>query len=113
MKILLSKLTNWVCYFLVFIFSHCVNLGNPQGIGPTGYLYSHYKLGYSENVLPDKETKTGKACTNRFFFLYTTGDSSIEAAAKSANIIEIKSTNKEAYNVLLLYSSLCTIVTGI
>jgi len=92
---------------------NCINVGNPQGLGPTGLLYSNYKIGYSENLLPDKDTKIGKACTNRYFFFYTSGDSSITAAAKSANITEIKTVNKEAYNLLLLYSSLCTVVSGI
>ncbi|TGL63108.1 TRL-like family protein [Leptospira ognonensis] len=102
------------CLMLFFLMIHCqcINFGNPQGVGPTGIFYSHYTLGYSENVTPEKDTKVGKACTNRTFFLYTSGDSSIGAAARNGNITEIKSVNKEALNFLLLYSSLCTIVTG-
>jgi hypothetical protein len=97
---------------LISLQGQCVNLGNPQGIGPTGLLYSHYHLGYSENKSPDLPSKTGKACVKRYAFLFTAGDASIQAAANSGNITEIKSTDKEAFNVLMLYSSLCTIVRG-
>ena len=99
-------------YLLLTLFSACVNLGSPQGIGPSGYLYSNYTIGYSENEFIEKDTKIGEACTKRFFFFYTTGDSSIEAAAHSVGITKIKSVDKKANNLLLLYSSLCTIVTG-
>lgn len=102
----------YILLFFFFLQCQCINLGNPQGVGPSGILYSHYTLGYSENVTPEKDTKSGKACTNRIFFLFTSGDSSIGAAARSGNITEVKTINKEAWNILLLYSSLCTIVTG-
>ena len=104
---------NWFLLLFLFLNLNCVNLGNPQGLGPTGIIYSHYKIGFSENLIPEKDSKSGKACTKRIFFFYTSGDSSISAAAKSGNITDVKSVNKEAYNLLLLYSSLCTIVTGV
>lgn len=97
---------------LISLHGQCVNLGNPQGIGPTGLIYSHYHLGYSENKSPEVSTKTGRACVKRYAFLYTSGDASIQAAANEGNITEIKSTDKEALNILMLYSSLCTIVRG-
>jgi len=99
-------------FVLLTFFNACINLGNPQGIGPSGYLYSNYTIGYSENEFIEKDTKIGEACTKRIFFFYTTGDSSIEAAAHSVGITKIKSVDKKAYNLLLFYSSLCTIVTG-
>ena len=101
----------WVFFFFFFQLG-CVNLGNPQGLGPTGALYSSYRIGVSENKEIESASKTGKACLKRYAFLYVTGDASLEAAAKNGQIISIKSVNKEAFNVLSVYSSLCTIVTG-
>jgi len=97
---------------ILFLNLQCINIGNPSGIGPSGVLYSHYKIGYSENLLPEKADKQGKACTHRYFFFYVTGDSSLGTAARNGSITEIKSINKEVYNYFLIYSSLCSIVTG-
>jgi hypothetical protein len=104
-------------YLLIVVLSFssntfCVNLGIPQGVGPSGYFYSHYTIGYSENVKPETASKIGRSCVNRYAFFYSSGDASIEAAALAGGITEIKTKNKEAYNYFLLYSSLCTIVTG-
>ncbi|TGN10922.1 TRL-like family protein [Leptospira ilyithenensis] len=99
--------------FLFFILHlNCVNLGNPQGLGPTGSLYSSYRIGVSENKEIEAASKMGKACLKRYAFLYVAGDASLEAAAKNGQIVSIKSINKEAFNILSVYSSLCTIVTG-
>ncbi|WP_411824295.1 TRL-like family protein [Leptospira sp. 'Mane'] len=99
---------------LVFFCFHlnCVNLGNPQGLGPTGFIYSSYRIGVSQNKEIESASKTGRACVKRYIFLYTVGDASIEAAAKNGQIITVRTINKEAFNVLSVYSSLCTIITG-
>ncbi len=104
--------SNLSIFLFFFLHLSCVNLGNPQGLGPTGSLYSSYRIGVSENKEIESASKTGKACLKRYAFLYVTGDASLEAAAKNGQIISVKSINKEAYNVLMIYSSLCTIVTG-
>ncbi|XDD54174.1 TRL domain-containing protein [Leptospira sp. WS4.C2] len=91
----------------------CVNLGQPQGLGPTGLLYASYSLGLSERNLPKLPLKKGKACVKRYGFFFTTGNASIGSAANAGGIGDIYRIEKEATNYLSLYSSLCTVVWGI
>ncbi|TGK90256.1 TRL-like family protein [Leptospira bourretii] len=93
--------------------SHCANLGQPQGLGPTGLLYASYSLGLSERNLPKLPLKKGKSCVKRYGFFFTSGNASIGSAANTSGIVEIYRIEKEATNYLSLYSSLCTIVWGI
>lgn len=96
-----------------FFINGCVNLGQPQGLGPTGLLYASYSLGLSERNLPKQPLKTGKACVKRYGFLFTSGNASIGTAASAGGIVDIYRIEKEATNYLSLYSSLCTVVWGI
>ncbi|XDD42729.1 TRL domain-containing protein [Leptospira sp. WS60.C2] len=91
----------------------CANLGQPQGLGPSGLLYASYSLAVSERPLPKQPLKTGKACLKRIGFFYVTGDGSILSAAKNGEIQEVFRIEKEATNYLSLYSTLCTVVWGI
>ncbi|EMY70276.1 TRL domain-containing protein [Leptospira vanthielii] len=91
----------------------CVNLGQPQGLGPTGLFYASYSLGLSERNLPKLPLKKGKACIKRYGFLFTSGNASIGTAANAGGIVDIYRIEKEATNYLSLYSSLCTVVWGI
>ncbi|MCW7491491.1 TRL-like family protein [Leptospira sp. 2 VSF19] len=102
-----------VAVFICLSITHCVNLGQPQGLGPTGILYASYSLGLSERNLPKLPLKKGKACVKRYGFLFTSGDASISEAANASGIVDIYRIEKEATNYLSLYSSLCTVVWGI
>lgn len=102
------------CLFLCFcfVFVDCVNLGTPQGLGPSGILYSSYQIGVSENQEVTTISKRGRACVERIGFFYTRGDASVETAAKNGSIQNIRTVDKQAFNVFLVYSYLCTVVTG-
>ncbi|XDD46452.1 TRL domain-containing protein [Leptospira sp. WS39.C2] len=103
-------------YFFISSFigltSSCVNLGQPQGLGPTGILYASYTLAVSERPLTKQALKRGKACLKRIGFFYVTGDGSILSATEEGGIQEVFRIEKEATNYLSLYSTLCTIVWG-
>lgn len=99
--------------FFGFGSSYCVNLGQPQGLGPTGIFYASYSLGLSERNLPKLPLKKGKACVKRYGIFFTTGNASIGEAANASGIMDIYRIEKEATNYLSLYSSLCTVVWGI
>ncbi|GBF43486.1 TRL-like family protein [Leptospira ellinghausenii] len=111
------KLKSNQFYFVYFLFlsyfSSCANLGQPQGLGPTGLLYASYTLAVSERPLPKQTLKQGKACLKRIGFFYVTGDGSILSAAQEGGILEVFRIEKEATNYLSLYSTLCTVVWGI
>ncbi len=98
---------------LTLSINNCVNLGQPQGLGPTGILYASYSLGLSERNLPKLPLKKGKSCVKRYGFFFTSGNASIESAASAGEILDIYRIEKEATNYLSLYSSLCTVVWGI
>jgi hypothetical protein len=96
-----------------FFLSGCFNFGLYNGFGPTGGLYSNYKVGISgsQNV---KASKEGKACVTKISLLLTTGDASIEEAASDGGIKRIASVDKEGFGVLApyIFSRLCTVVRG-
>ncbi|PJZ46948.1 TRL domain-containing protein [Leptospira brenneri] len=112
-KIKTKSFTLLLSGFLSIFFTNCVNLGQPQGLGPTGLLYASYSLGLSERNLPKLPLKKGKACVKRYGFFFTTGNASIGSAANSGGIVDIYRIDKEATNYLSIYSSLCTVVWGI
>lgn len=112
-RILLHSWTLTVLVLLSFLATSCVNLGQPQGLGPTGILYASYSLGLSERNLPKSSLKKGKACVKRYGFFFTTGNASIGSAASAGGIVDIYRIEKEATNYLSLYSSLCTLVWGL
>ncbi|MDF3822106.1 TRL domain-containing protein [Leptospira sp. 96542] len=92
---------------------HCINLGQPQGIGPTGLFYANYTLAVSETKYTTQTLKFGKACVERIGIFYTRGNAGILAAAYEGSIQQVYRVEKEATNILSLYSKLCTIVWGL
>jgi hypothetical protein len=114
MSLLRSKRFIFILFTLFGLsVTQCANLSlNPQGLGPTGIIFSHYELGVSERKLTGVPLKKGKSCVQRIGFFYTRGNASIQSAANQGNIKEVFRINKEVLNVLSLYTELCTIVWG-
>ncbi|MBM9548145.1 TRL-like family protein [Leptospira sp. 201903074] len=112
-RISLHSFTLGILVLMGIFTTGCANLGQPQGLGPTGLLYASYSLGLSERNLPKLPLKKGKACVKRYGFLFTSGNASIGSAANAGGIVDIYRIEKEATNYLSLYSSLCTVVWGI
>ncbi|TGL86652.1 TRL-like family protein [Leptospira congkakensis] len=112
-KLKTKSLVILVSIALTLSICNCINLGQPQGLGPTGLLYASYSLGLSERNLPKLPLKKGKSCVKRYGFFFTSGNASIESAANAGEILDIYRIEKEATNYLSLYSSLCTVVWGI
>lgn len=62
-----------------------------------------------------KNHKVGEACVTNILYLVAVGDSSVETAARNANITKISSVStryKEITIQLPFYQEGCTIVTG-
>lgn len=103
----------------VFLFSlgvsiqNCVNLGNPQGIGPTGFLYANYTIALSGTSTSYASAKEGRACVRRIFFLFTSGDAGVEAAVLEGSITTVHHIEREIQNYFLLYTKVCTVVRGL
>jgi hypothetical protein len=79
--------------------------------GPQGAIYSGGTTGISANndVKPDK---TGEACVNSYLSLVSTGDGSINTAKANGGITKVATVDYNAFNVLGVYGSYCTIVKG-
>ncbi|MCB1307795.1 MAG: hypothetical protein KDK30_06435, partial [Leptospiraceae bacterium] len=125
-----KKLQKFGILTLIFVFlgttTACFNNGLSHGMGPTGFIYSGYTIGTKggpvntgENIL------TGEGCTHNLLFLvgaafalaglpgFSYGEGDVRTVAQKAGIGTIYSVNKKIFNVLWLYSSMCTVVTGV
>lgn len=93
----------------------CLNLGNPQGLGPTGLIYANYRIGISPAHNKEKlpiNFKLYKSCIERRFFWSTTGEANLEAIVASSQISRIHSIDREVKNIALVYTEICTIIRG-
>ena len=77
---------------------------------PYGSLFVEGKQGLQDNGGP--ATKSGEACMHSYLSFIAVGDASIEAAKLSAGISKVSTIDYRVENVLGLYGSYCTVVTG-
>lgn len=128
---------NQIPFFLIFTFSVCLfftctginfNTYNVQTItNPTpdyaslnifyrgGYVLNNERIpgmvGKSSSQLVKNAPRS--ACTISYLWLYSFGDSSLNAAKKAGNIGKISSIEYEQYAILgFVYHRFCTIITG-
>lgn len=57
-------------------------------------------------------SKTGKSCASSILGVVGTGDASIMAAAKAGGITKVASVDSENSNILGIYATNCTVVSG-
>lgn len=76
---------------------------------PVGGLYTNAKIAHSANGGPGGKTGTAKV---GFVIGIVTGDASVQAAARAGGISEIKTVDYEVFNILGIFGSVTTIVTG-
>ena len=73
---------------------------------------------YSETKLPESATgnpvgsKTGQACATSILGWVTTGDASTPTAARNGQIERVFTVDNYSKNVLGIYATFCTVVTG-
>ena len=79
-------------------------------VPPRGILFNDQKAPlFGGREIGDKE---GRASTYTVLFLVGWGDSSVTAAARDADITQIKQMNYEMFSILGLYQRYTTIVRG-
>ncbi len=77
----------------------------------SGFIYTDSHRG--EGAIPQATgTKKGEACATSILGWVTTGDSSIDTAAKAGGITTIATVDNHLYNILGLYAKYCVIVSG-
>ena len=96
----------------------CVTLGHPGGFGPMGALFSYTEIGVSGKKIDSKNSdlRIGKACTTRLVVplaaTFAYGSGTVAQAARQGNIRTIHTVNRELLSVLMLWTRMCTVVTG-
>jgi hypothetical protein len=94
-----------------FILNDCFTLGYQTGFGPQGAIFSFTKQGVGSNGSV-QGPMTGKTCSFKLYTFFSIGDGSPDKAAKETGITNVYTVDKETFNILGLYSSLCSVVTG-
>ena len=82
-----------------------------NGRSGMGMLFSDSKLNESVSGIAIG-AKTGEACATSILGCVTTGDASTVAAAKNGGIKKVSTVDNKSTNVLGIYSTYCTQVTG-
>ncbi len=92
------------------ILTGCAGAGSIGGNAVPGGLYSSVDL--PGDSIKKAGSKTGKACSSSILGAFASGDSSIQTAMKAGGITEVTNVEYKVKNLLGLYASYCTIVTG-
>jgi hypothetical protein len=96
-----------VCVCVLAMFSGCQTVAAPA----MGTLYLDVKAPMGATA-HSGYSKVGKAQIQSILGLIATGDASIEAAAKSANITKIHHVDYESHSILGIISTFTTVVYG-
>lgn len=102
----MKKLSLLIVLFAVVALSGCAAV--PYQTGP---LYSDYQAP-NQTTQNQVGSKVGTSCMNNILGLISTGDASLAAATKEANISEVATVDTKFNTVLGIYSTTCTTVTG-
>lgn len=103
----MKKLKLIVAGSLFTLFAGCASVSSPVG----GYLFLDAK-GPVTATGSEASGKTGKACAKSILGWVGLGDASIETAKKAGGIKNVGSVDHESTNILGLYATFCTVVTG-
>ncbi|HON44184.1 MAG TPA: TRL-like family protein [Planctomycetota bacterium] len=102
-----SLITILVCVCVLTMFSGCQIVQSPA----VGVLDTDAKAPLAATA-HSGYSKVGKASVQSILGLVATGDASIEAAAKSANITKIHHVDYESTNILGIVGTFTTVVYG-
>ena len=76
-----------------------------------GCLYADLNLGWTATDHP-VGSKMGQACAMAILGLVAWGDASVVTAAKNGGISKVATVDKKLFNILGVYSTHCTVVSG-
>ena len=86
---------------------------------PSGYhalpgcIQQNYTLNKEVGLPTDLGSKTGSACVEGWFGVYTEGNGGVQAAAAAGGIRTVKAVDYEVYSFLgFVHTRLCTVVHG-
>lgn len=104
---IMKKFLIAACAAGVLLFSSCAAVKSPV----TGFVYQDVTSGNhaTSNALG---SKVGRASVKSILGIYSSGDASIQAAAKSAGITKISHVDEKAHNILGIVATYEVIVYG-
>ena len=95
--------------FTLFLFlTGCVSGPNPSG----GTIFTSVQGPIMAVSQKKAGSKKGMACASNILNLISTGDASIQTAAKSGKIKVISSVDYSNFSILGVYTKVCSIVHG-
>lgn len=97
---------------LVLILGAVAALAGCALLVPMGNVYTGVKLPMAATANSGASTKTGEATCVSVLAVVATGDCSIEAAKKNGGITKVHSVDWEVKNILGIYGTYKTIVSG-
>jgi len=92
------------------LISGCFAAGVGSADKVPGFLYSQVE--YAENGAGPIGRKTGEATCESVLGWIATGDCSVKAAAKAGSIANVSSVSYKVKNILGVYATYTTVVTG-
>ena len=103
-----------VCLTILFSLVGCTfPLARPMPLG-TGVVYSN--LRFSDDGYPVNDalvgSRKGKSSMSEILCCFASGNASVTRAAQDAGITKIKTVEHQYFNILLIYQSYTTFVTG-
>ncbi len=107
----MTKIKSFIALSALFVLSSC-GAGMPSA-GSAAIVLAQDSVAATKDS--EKEsTKTGMACTTNILNLVTSGDASVEAAARNGNIKTITSIDRDikGWNIYIALGKSCTIVKG-
>jgi len=93
--------------------SSCTFFYPPDYKAPPGLIYQNTSLNRHITTPSDLGNRSGSSCVRNFFWLVSTGNGSIQAAAASKGIRTIKAVDYQVTSLLFgMYTRICTIAHG-
>lgn len=112
MLLLLTRLGEIMRLFVitaVTLLTGCASTGYVSTTG--GALFQSTVEGLTVGGTADT-SKRGVSCAKNYLGIIAAGDSSIEAAKRSAGIRDVATVDRHFHNILGLYGQVCTVVHG-
>ncbi len=92
----------------------CINIGAIHGTGPGGGIFTQTKIGtYGGTLNSEERLVTGESCIQRIYVFAVFGGDTVPEIAREYRIAEIRTVDRSMFNILGLYSRMCTIVRGV
>lgn len=108
-----SGIRRLILLSILFLFASCVNLGNPNGLGPHGWIYSNYTITtYAETSEKIFQSKTYTSCISKKGPFWMSGDLSLEKIIAQQSLKKVYNVERKVVSYSFFYTEICIKVSG-